>query len=569
MIIDDNISSSDHTSNSDKLRKKPHSWKFDFPFRAERIVHSPPPIMKNRDSKSEGLRISRTNRINADNALSPSAPFSNPTTPTTPSHIKHDYLDSKVYYVSRDFFAATSDHLSVFLDDELELIEELPGGAWTRVKERDSQQIGLIPTEILESGAERLAKDNKTTNQDAIRVMSCRAGIENGRRRKGGRKRVSFCESEPDVVHYPPDHTNDHSIFPFTLEDDLTAALATCEATSCDSAIVNETAIETATTATTANNSTTNDKGFLKKLFRRKTKPNSVLATLSDFEKYPDHLIRVYTGNLDPLLHAYKTFIVDESLTFAEFTHMVLSTFDLDADGFLYELNLVNHLTAEVVALDLDFTIEQVIELTKREGLAFSKRMPRELRRAQRGALKRLKESSAATADRDKSTDYVTPFKFVINRVYNSIDNVPIYVHVSLAYAGGCCCTSDLIISSLFPETDTPATNSARDKKKWYQKLVKNKKHEDESNTPRQALHRLQIYTKDPLHTLIHHLLETLQCPQTLPGIAFEASLPAIHDAIELPLPINMPVGDVMKIRPKLDQSQQVIIIRPVIVNAT
>ena len=72
--------------------------------------------------------------------------------------------------------------------------------------------------------------------------------------------------------------------------------------------------------------------------------------------------------------------------------------------------------------------------------------------------------------------------------------------------------------------------------------------------------------TQDPLHTLIHRLLESLQVPPTLPGIAFEAFLPAIHDAIELPLPVNMPVGDVMRIRPKLDQAEQVITIRPVII---
>lgn len=551
MIIDDK---------SDKLKQmRKDAWKFDFPFRTERIIHSPPLIGMRKDKR----KPTENYQDNTDKGTVTTP--SNPTTPTTTSSAKHDYSDPTVYYVSRDFFAATTDHLSVFIDDELELIEELPGGAWTRVKERDSRQVGLIPTEILESGAERLAKENKTSNQDSIRVLSCQPSSSDHPKRpslqRKNKKTVSFSEQVPEIVHYPPDHTNDHSIFPFTLEDDDSQAIAFTEATSCDilgDDLANFSFDEEVQTSQT---SETEKSSLLKRLFKKKSRDTpQVLDCLQDFEKYPDHLIRVYTGNFDSLLHGYKTFIVDESLTFDEFTQMVISTFDLDTDGFFYELNLVNHLTAEVVPLALDFTIEQVIELTKREGLAFSTKMPPPLRKAQKSALKRLKRAQQSS-ERDKSSDYVTPFKFVLNRIFSPSENVPIYVHVSLSYAmSDPSDATNLIISSLFPdEQDT----SDKKTKKWYQKFKKN-------NPPppstRQSLHRLQVNSQDPLHMLIHHLLTSLNVPETLPGIAFEAFLPAIHDAIELPLPVNMPIGEVMKIRPKLDQSQQVIIIRPVIV---
>ena len=80
--------------------------------------------------------------------------------------------------------------------------------------------------------------------------------------------------------------------------------------------------------------------------------------------------------------------------------------------------------------------------------------MPRDLRKAQKGALKKLLARNSDT--RDKSTDYVTPFKFVLNRIYSSSDNVPIYVHVSLAYNSGPedSGPENLLIQSLFDHVD-------------------------------------------------------------------------------------------------------------------
>lgn len=597
MIIDEN---------NDKLKQmRKDSWKFDFPFQTERVINSPPLVAMRKDKRQNLTYRTETDRHDGDynfnsdsfkstvyddtinkpdsntanvgnfasnyatplsKSLRSVTPPSNPTTPTSTSTAKHNYSDPTIYYVSHDFFAATTEHLSVFVDDELELIEELPGGAWTRVKERDSQQIGLIPTEILESGAERLAKENKTSNQDSIRVLSCNSSSSYEQRKsRKKRKTVSFCEKLPEIVHYTADDTNDHSIFPFTLNDDISNAIAYTDATNCDilSDDFSSLSFEEPEILPVTHDRSADHEGFFKKLFKRRKPKDSetILKSLQDFEKYPDHLIRVYTGNFDSLLHGYKTFIVDESLTFDEFTQMVLTTFALDSDGFFYELNLVNHLTAEVVPLALDFTIEQVIELTKREGLAFSNRMPTQVRKFQKSALKRLKHSQQS-GERDKSSDYVTPFKFVLNRVYSPAENVPIYVHVSLAYAMTAASETNLIITSLFPEVQDEEEQQGR-VKKWYQRLKKTKT----SDKPMyQSLHRLLIYTQDPVHQLIHALLTSLNVPQTLPGIAFEAFLPAIHDAIELPLPVNMPIGEVMKIRPKLDQSQQVIIIRPVLV---
>ena len=541
-------------SSKDKFK---NSLKFDFPFRAENIA--PPSEM---------------------NSLSPNKPPSNPTTPTGTSCPKHDYSDPGVFYVCRDYFASSAEHLNVFVDDELEIVEELPGGSWTRVRERESQNTGLIPTDILESGAERLAKENKSSNQDTIRAMSC--GYESNHlkghfRRKSSksRKSVSFSETQPEVINYPVD-SDEHLLFPFALNEGTAGAIAGTEAIGESPEAVD--AFESVSTG-----KHTSKKGFLSRLFKASNKPQSeestrILETLKTFENYPDHLIRVYTGNFDCVLHAYKTFIVDETLTFHEFSQMVLGTFQLDADGFAYEVNLINHLTAEIIPLDLDFSIEQVIELTKREGMAFSAQMPNQLKKTQRGALKKLQKQLKGSQahnqqqlnHRDKSTDYVTPFKFVLNRIYGNSHNVPIYIHLSLAYTPDDSEDNErnLILSSLFPIQDSSRNMTKKKKKKWFKFGKKQPESFNSTSNPQiqQVVHRIPTTTQTPLHVLIHGLLESLQVPASLPEILFEASLPAIHDAVELPLPMNMPIGEVLKIRPKLDPAEQVIIIRPIII---
>lgn len=525
-------------------------------------------------------------------------------TPTTPSTPKHDYTDPTVFYVCRDYFAPSDDHLSVFIDDELEIIEEILGGALTRVRERDSQQSGLIPTDIIESGSERLAKANKSTNQDTIRIMSCRSSSSVALNssssassssfsniKKNKFKRVSFNDSDPEVLIYPSDQSNDDetiSKIPFSIdfEDEFKNVLVISDPIIEETKHVNYNNDENnENNNIDVFNDKNNKPGFFKKLF---TKPSTTTSTssisdkivksLQSFEKYPDHLIRVYTGNFYPSLHTFKTFIVDESLSFGEFSSMVISSFNLDTDpdAYRYEINLVNHLTAELIPLDLDFSIEQVIELTKREALAFSGHMPREFRKAQKSALKRLRErQNNYSHDRDKATDYVTPFKFILNRTYTRFESVPIYIHVNLS------CTelanssgpTNLILSSIIPSDDNnlnDETKEAKKKWKWYKRFSKSKNHEVKpsptSSSSNNHLERILLRSTDPIHTLVHNLLETLQVPETIPNIAFEASLPPVHDAVEFPLAMNISVGDALKIRPKLDQSQQVIIIRPVLV---
>jgi hypothetical protein len=575
------------------------SAKIDFPFRKDRVLHSPPPPPSPAQSNFQCMTKTKTT-----SATPTTRPTSNPTTPTTPTTAKHDYCNPTVYYVCRDFFAAKPEHLSVFIDDELEILEETNGGAWTRVRERDSQQIGLIPTDLLESGSERLAKQNKTTNQETIRVMSCRSsssshsGSNNSNQRS--KKVVSFCESDPEILQYSPDTTHDNSIFPFSLDEDESSveikrkdkdlnddgggggicSISDDVEMATTSTPTTSTLTTTTTTITTTTPNTTQS-GFFARLFKRssstqeESEKHQITKSLHSFQDFPDHLIRVYTGNFDSVLGGYKTFIVDETLTFEEFSLMVLGTFGLEADGFRYELNLVNHLTAEIVPVDLNYTIEQVIELTKRTGLAFSGRMPSELRKAQKGALSRLKKRSET--QRDKASDYVTPFKFVLNRIFAQNESVPLYVHVNLSANlenSNTDPTRNLIISSLFaatPHNQQQDGQTPKSKPKWYKrpfgwqkKKSADSSREEEQATAYQHLKRLCVKSTDHVHALVHDLLEALQVPETLPGIAFEAFLPAIHDAIELPLPMNMPVGEALKIRPRIDQAQQIIIIRPV-----
>jgi SET domain-containing protein len=73
------------------------------------------------------------------------------------------------------------------------------------------------------------------------------------------------------------------------------------------------------TTPTPAPTTNTTQTGFFAKLFKRssstqeESEKHQITKSLHSFQDFPDHLIRVYTGNFDSVLGGYKTFIVDEN----------------------------------------------------------------------------------------------------------------------------------------------------------------------------------------------------------------------------------------------------------------
>lgn len=527
-----------------------------------------------------------------------------PSTPTTP---RHNYNDPSVVYVNRDFFATCEEQLSVFVDDELEILEETPGGAWTRVREKESKQDGLIPSDILETGHERLAQENKLHNQDLLRRLSC-SGEPVRKQNKTDKRKVSFSKGSPDVCLFnPTDFTQDTFRFPYLMEEESQDALTTLEATMFDAVANLDSIPDEQRLGGTHDLRSESLFARMIKGFRlgsssgasgsseKDSESKQILQSLQSFPQYEDHLIRIYTGNFDSLLHGYKTFIVDENVPLAQFTQLVVDSFGLGEDGFEYELNLINHLTAEVIPMNLELTIAEIIELTKREALVFSSAMPKELKKAQKLALKRMKRKSAdQVIERDKQSDYVTPFKFVLNRIYREGRNVPVWVNVHLAGTpqrlgeSGGATSSNLVMNSLsesISEGGHPYHHQIKNKDKKKRKgflarLFKKDKNKLSSEEASQldVIERIRIGTDESVFNLISSVLERFGVPSVLPRIVFEASLPAVHDAskfkfksahcnlfslVELPLSMNMTVGDALRIRAKLDPSQQIIQVRP------
>lgn len=549
-------------------------------------------------NNSKSAQVASTFRFELpEPAASGNSTSKQPLTPTSPSTPRHDYNDPNIFYVHRDFFATCNEQISVFLDDELEILEEIPGGAWTRVRERQSGGVGLIPTDILESGAERLAKENKALNQDLIRIHSCREPTKI-RPCKNSKRKVSFSEKEPQVHFIPydsstPDLGSAPSCaslhFPYSIEEESQDALASLEATIYDieNQVEQESALQMSSPpptfqTPTRTNSRQNTKGFLGRLMdvfrsrsssRFKDAVNSegkkILRSLETFPQYEDHLIRVYTGNFDSVLHGFKTFIVDEAVPLADFTNLVVDSFGLSHDGYEYELNLINHMTAEVIPLELTLTVAHIIELTKREALAFTAAMPRELKKAQKKALKKMKTTVRTDQNqldvRDKTSDYVTPFKFVLNRIYREGSNAPVWIHVHLT--GGECIDLDaptvsgasgLLLNSVTSaigngqqqlHSETSSTAMAKKKANFLSKLLPGKrsstqkqqkkpKNKDSRSSNQSAtidvIERVRINCDESIAQLIGMTLERFQVPSNLPGLYFEASLPAIHDASKL-----------------------------------
>ncbi len=526
--------------------------------------------MKNLFTKpdSKAAEVASTFRFELpEPAVSGNSTPKQPLTPSSASTPRHDYNDPNIFYVHRDFFATCDEQLSVFLDDELEILEEIPGGAWTRVRERQSGSSGLIPTDILESGAERLAKENKSINQDLIRVHSCfsTGPDETAFPKPKERRRVSFAEKSPDVHLFSIESSPDTFQFPYLMEDGSNDALASVEATLYDFELGRDqenTPIEAGQSPSGPTTDLRQKGGIFSRLAKslklRNSRPKDdvnteskqILRSLESFTEYEDHLIRVYTGNFDSVLHGFKTFIVDEAVPLGDFTSLVVESFDLAQDGFEYELNLINHLTAEVIPLELNMTVAQIIELTKREALAFTASMPKELKKAQKSALKKMKtivKTGQTELDRrDKSSDYVTPFKFVLNRIYREQTNAPIWIHVHLSGGELSSSTSgrganNLVINSLSSalrncRNAPEVAKKEEDEKKpgLLSKIFhKNKKKRNggKQESTIDVIERIRIGCDDSILNLIGSTLEHFGVPSALPGISFEASLPAIHDA--------------------------------------
>lgn len=179
-------------------------------------------------------------------------------------------------------------------------------------------------------------------------------------------------------------------------------------------------------------------------------------------------LLKIYAGNFSSV-QGYKTILVEEEATMAEVADKSVEKFGLNGDRFNYMLSVVHYESHEILQVSAAHTLGMVIELAKRATLmegdfapqtdASMSRLGRRTRKQQTRIMRMCKSAvghpgphgaSRATGfsciaspvmqvlgeadlERDPKSDFVTHYKFVLNRWLDGpTPNAPFYLRVQM-----------------------------------------------------------------------------------------------------------------------------------------
>lgn len=102
-------------------------------------------------------------------------------------------------FVTRDFYATSSDQLSVFTDDtRLELVDD-GDGEWWLVKDRGTGREGRVPADIVEEAHEREARVNAARNS----TLTADPHMDHVKKSKT-KKRAVFAKGSPKEIPHDP-----------------------------------------------------------------------------------------------------------------------------------------------------------------------------------------------------------------------------------------------------------------------------------------------------------------------------------------------------------------------------
>jgi hypothetical protein len=296
-------------------------------------------------------------------------------------------------------------------------------------------------------------------------------------------------------------------------------------------------------------------------------------------------LLRIYAGNFTAV-NGYKTILVDEDASMAEVADKACDKFGVIGDGFDYMLSVVHYDSHEILHVAANYSLATVIELAKRATLLEGQyaettdksisRLSRRLRKQQDKSIRLCKsalpspsgtglasplfmQSLAEELTRDKESDFVTHFKFVLNRwLEGPAPTIPFYLRVQMA-------VGSTMARSLGALSAATGTAEKRPKSPITPKELKSAFPTAE-DVKLQGTIKMLVNTSMSVAELSRAALSALDVAP-VPGIKYElffASKPAqTRDRIYLTK--EMAVHDILHLRPLVDPSGLLLVLQPVV----
>lgn len=311
-----------------------------------------------------------------------------------------------------------------------------------------------------------------------------------------------------------------------------------------------------------------------------------------------EQLLRVYAGNFTGV-HGYKTLHITEGATMAEVADKAVEKFGLHGDRFNYVLSVVHYESHEVLQVAANYTLGTVIEMAKRATLMEDQlgpatnysisKLPRKYRK-QTDKTARLCRSALATPltpglsanssnafsclaspvvqalsdcdlARSRETDFVTHYKFVLNRwLEGPAPTTPFYMRVQMIF--GNTSRSLGIIPDGRKSRQTPKSPKsplATVESKAMLIPIDDAKY--------QGNVKMLVNTSMSVAELCRTAQIALDIAHQVPGIRYELYLAAkpsqTRDRIFLSR--DMVVHDILHLRPMVDPSGLVIVLQPVV----
>ena len=329
-------------------------------------------------------------------------------------------------------------------------------------------------------------------------------------------------------------------------------------------------------------------------------------------------LLRIYAGNCSAV-HGYKTLLLDEDTAMAEVADMAVDKFGLHGDRFNYMLSVVHCETHEILHVAANYTLAMVIELAKRATLmegdfvavtdSSLAALPRRVKKRQSKSLRMSKSTLATPAPltpgpgkgdlghdprsfsciaspvvqalseldltRDRASDFITHYKFVLNRWLESpAPMTPFYLQVQLAVSS-VTSRSNSAFSGLVPSKASNASTvipksplanqvatSAGPNSSLPSTILLNMQDDGQFQSGAKML----VNTSMTVAELTRAALAALDVPLHTPGITYDLYLacrPAdIRDRIYLTR--EMVVADILHLRPMIDPSGLTLVLQSI-----
>ena len=324
---------------------------------------------------------------------------------------------------------------------------------------------------------------------------------------------------------------------------------------------------------------------FIKKFWKGR-------AAESPRSNQDSQLFRVYSGNFTATF-GYKTLQVEERASLEDMLEIAKDKFGLSQDGFKYSLCLVHVDTCEQLPLSKAHDLANIIELAKmatiieethapetKKSLA---KLPRSIKRRYETTKKSMSYAatpksqairsssfsclaspvvhlaSSGNLQRDKRSDFVTHFKFVLNRMLSSSSITPFYMKALMLNG-----TIQRALLGGITTPNSPILTTGVGSSKSQSNMKNNELNNDEFKNG--EVTKVQVNTSMTVSDLLKTVLASFNITQRKPDIKYELFLTRkpsdLHGRIYLSK--DLTVLDVLSLKPAIDPSSLILLVQKI-----